>query len=714
MISRRRALSALPLLLATTLTATALPVSAYAGPTATVPTPGQTVAEPNQVQGLTVTQADGYATLRWTPVAGATDYQIERTPVDDRDVATGNPVITGVWRPNRQVDPESPTFADAGFHPGDRFRWRVRARYGTTAQPYSAPVTGTTRQPWGDPHVPGENLRTQWETTRAAQYTSDVEEYAYTAAIDALSERVRVVEIGRTVLDRPINMLVLGYPKPPATPEGVAATSPLLINCNVHGNEPGDREACLIMARQLAFGTDARTIDLLSHTTVLIVPTINGDGRAANTRGNNAGQDLNRDYSLVRQPETLAFVRMLKDYRPVAGYDGHEYGNSSAGDLPMLPPRHQNVAKGIFDESLNMIEGHMYAQGARDGWWACPYGCVGGGNVGLGEETILRNTLGLKNVVNSLLELRSAGGATRPDEGNTANNRRRKTYSAAWTFHQFLDYHRANLDTIRQKRGAAIRFQSANDSRIVFRGSHEIPAHPAPHPGDAVPPVDAPLPSRILDDPPCAYRLTEEQYHGERSDGAPGKRTTVAQRLAAHGWKVVKTANGYVVPLAQPERGLIPLLLDGAAVEGLVAGERVYPTLTGRHNGPLRVTGFACLAGASVNGPVTVAPGAALVATGSSVNGPISVAGAAGLFLADDTVRGPVRVTGVTDAVSLIDNRISGPVDLSANRTGGDVPFVVGNTVYGPLSCAANSPAPTSLELRNSVSGPRSGQCVGL
>ncbi|GAB3144816.1 hypothetical protein GCM10027290_23670 [Micromonospora sonneratiae] len=702
------------MLLAAALAVTAVPGAAHGNPAPSTQDSVQAAAEPNQVQGLTVVQADGYATLKWTPLEGATDYQIERTPVDDQDVATGAPVITGVWRPNRQVNPEAPTFADAGFNPGDRFQWRVRARFGTTAQPYSAPVSGTTRQPWGDPNVPGENLRTQWETSRAAQYTSDVNEYAYTATIDGLSDRVRTVEIGRTILDRPINMLVFGYPKPPATPEAVAATSPLLINCNVHGNEPGDREACLIMARQLAFGQDVRTIDLLSNTTVLIVPTINGDGRAANTRGNNAGQDLNRDYSLIRQPETFAFVKMLKEYRPVAGYDGHEYGNSSAGDLPMLPPRHQNVAKGIFDESMNMIEGHMYEQGAKDGWWACPYGCVGGGNVGLGEETILRNTLGLKNVVNSLLELRSSGGVTRPDEGNTANNRRRKTYSAVWTFQQFLDYHRASLSAIKQTRGEAIKFQSVNDGRIVFRGSHEIPAHPAPHPGDAVPPADAPLPSRILENAPCAYRLTEEQYHGERTDGPAGKRTTVAQRLAAHGWKVVKTSGGYIVPLAQPERGLIPLLLDGAGVEKLVDGDRVYPTLTGRHNGPLTVTGFACLSGASVNGPVTVAPGATLVATGSSFNGPINAAGAAGFFLSGNTVHGPVRVTNVTNAVSLIDNKVSGPVDLAANRTGGDVPFVAGNTVNGPLSCASNSPAPTNLELRNTVSGPRSGQCAGL
>ncbi|MGW5668191.1 M14 family zinc carboxypeptidase, partial [Micromonospora sp. NPDC003776] len=632
----RRTTALLSVLLAAALAAVIGAVPAQADPAAD---------EPNQVHGLTVIQGDGYATLAWTPVEGATDYQIERTPVAADESATGPSVITGVWRPNRQINNSSPTFADAGFNPGARFQWRVRARFGTTAQPYSEPVSGTTSAPWGDPNVPGENLRTQWETSLAAQYTSDVDEYAYTAAIDELSDRVRVTEIGRTALGRPINMFVIGYPTPPATPAAVAATSPLMINCNVHGNEPGDREGCLIMARKLAFSTDARTIDLLSHTTVLIVPTINGDGRAANTRGNSTGQDLNRDYSLIRQPETFALVRMLRDYRPVAGYDGHEFGNSSAGDLPMLPPRHQNVAQSIFDESQHMIEGHMYTQGAKDGWWPCPYGCNGGGNVGLSEETILRNTLGLKNVVNSLLELRSSGGTTRPDEGNTANNRRRKAYSAMWTFNQFLDYHRANLKEITSARADAITFQVSNTGRIVFRGSRPIEAYPAPHPGEAPPPLDAPKDGQILDDVPCAYKLTEEQYHGERTDGPAGQRTTVAQRLAAHGHKVVKVADGYVVPLAQPERGLIPLLLDGQGVENLVDGERVYPTVTGEHSGQLVVSGVTCLRDATVTGPVRVRAGGTLIATGSWITGPVDATGAAGVFLTDTTVVGPVRIT---------------------------------------------------------------------
>jgi Zinc carboxypeptidase len=525
---------------------------------------------PNQVTGVAVEQADGFATLSWDTVAGATDYQIERTPVDAANAPTGSAVIVGVWRPNRTVTPDSPTFADAGFNPGDRFQWRVRARTGATLHPFSDALFDTTLPQWGSLFVPGENLRTQWESTQAAQFTGDAEEYAYTAALDAASDRVRVVEIGRTVLGRPINMFIIGYPTPPRHVRAVAGSTAALVNCNVHGNEPSSREACLILARELAFANDARTLGVLASTTVLIVPTINGDGRALNIRGNVTGQDLNRDYSLIRQPETFAFVEMMRDYRPEASFDGHEFGNSQAGDLPVLPPRHLNVARSIFDQSKSMIEDWLYGHGSADGWWYCPYGCQNGGAVGLSQETILRNTLGLKSVIASLLEARSTGGLTRPNEGNAPNNRRRKTYSALYTYQQFLDYQLANQPAIADAIEESIAFQTSNTGRIVFRGSYPIPAFAAPHPGESPPPNEPP--DGILDPPPCGYVLSEQQYSGPQPDGRP-----VGERLAAHGLKVAHRIGrrDYWVPMDQPQRGLIPLLLDGQAAEPMVAAQRV-------------------------------------------------------------------------------------------------------------------------------------------
>jgi hypothetical protein len=303
--------------------------------------------------------------------------------------------------------------------------------------------------------------------------------------------------------------------------------------------------------------------------TVLIVPAINGDGRAANTRGNSTGQDLNRDHSLLRQPETFALAAMVRDYTPEVSFDGHEFGNNQAGDLPTLMPRHLNVAESIFSESKSLIENWLYGNGSEDGWWYCPYGCQGGGAVGLSQETILRNTMGLKNTVSMLLEARSAGGQTRPNEAIPANNRRRKTYSAIYTMQQLLDYYRANQPVVEAAIDDSIEFQISNTGRIVFRGSYDVPAFPAPHPGEAPPPAEPP--EGILDPPPCGYLLTDEQLQSQQ-DGS----RSAADRLAAHGIKVQRRTPGrFFVPMRQELRGLIPLLLDGEAAEPMVAGQRV-------------------------------------------------------------------------------------------------------------------------------------------
>jgi hypothetical protein len=521
--------------------------------------------DPNQVAGLSVIQYDGFSRLAWNPVSGATDYEIERTPLmPGTEDPSGPAVITGLWRPTRTVTPDSPTFADSGYEPGLRFRWRVRARFGTTAQPFSDPVSGDTLPSFG----PAEFF-TEFETSQATAWTSYASEVEWTHRLDDVSDRVRVVTIGNTVLGKEINLIIIGYPAPPATAAAISASPSVLANCNVHGNEPSGREACFLMARDLAFSNDPKVIDILSHATVLIVPAINGDGREANTRGNSTGQDLNRDHSLIRQPETFAFAEFLKDYTPDAAVDGHEFGDNNTGDLPLLWPRHLNVAQVVHDQAKSLVQGWMYDHSAVDGWWPVPY------PVGLGEETILRNALGLKNVTGILLESRVSGGPTRPAEGasNSQANRRRKVYSHLWTYRNLVDYHRENLAAIEQARDAGIAFNIANAGRIVFRGSRDV--EPTPGPGQSPPPVDAPGPEQILETPPCGYLLTEAQYSGPQADGRP-----VADRLAAHGIAVKPKPNGYWVSMNQPLRGLIPLLLDAQAAEEMVGAQRISPTGT--------------------------------------------------------------------------------------------------------------------------------------
>jgi hypothetical protein len=242
--------------------------------------------QPNQPTGLSVVQKEGYATVTWNPVPSATEYQIERTPVDMAGRPTGDSVIAAVWRANRQVNQQSPSFADAGFVPGERFRWRVRARSGEVTHPFSAPIVGVTTRPPGP-----DAFLSEFEQKQGAEYTSYDAEMEWTARLVAASPRVRVVRIGRTAQGRDINLFVFGLPAPRGSAAEISAAPSSGANCNIHGNEPSGREGCFMMIRELAFSNDPWVIDILTNATVLIVPSINGDGRAANQRGNSAGQD---------------------------------------------------------------------------------------------------------------------------------------------------------------------------------------------------------------------------------------------------------------------------------------------------------------------------------------------------------------------------------------------------------------------------------------
>ena len=141
-----------------------------------------------------------------------------------------------------------------------------------------------------------------------------------------------------------------------------------------------------------------------------------------------------------------------------------------------------------------------------------------------------------------------------------------------------LEYHQANLPAIQKLIADSVAFQTANEGPIVFRGSYPWPPFP---PLPSAPDVDAPQPDMILDDPPCGYYLTEQQYAGAQPDG------TVKLRLQLHGITVVPApvagrGPGYIVLMEQPLRGLIPLLLDGQAAEPMVDGARLYPATTSR------------------------------------------------------------------------------------------------------------------------------------
>ncbi|KUJ71015.1 carboxypeptidase [Streptomyces albus subsp. albus] len=397
-------------------------------------------------------------------------------------------------------------------------------------------------------------LRTGFEASQGARWTSQQEEQDFLTAVDAATDRVRVRRIGTTGQQRPLQLVTIGTPDAAADPARVARGNSVLLVCSQHGDEPSGREACLSTVRDLGLAQDPGTRRFLARTTVLVVPTANPDGRAADTRENADGVDVNRDHIALRTAEARAIARVLRDYRPDTVYDLHEYGATApyyVKDLLSLWPRNPNTADPVHQEARTLSDAYVRPAAERAGHSTGVYGIwtdpVTGDPVkqvaGDGQERILRNTAGVKHAVGLLVETR-VDPLTDAEKADPAVNNRRRVGSQHAALAGLLDFAGSRRARIEAATTSA-RLAGYADRGTVFLGG-----------ADNDPPGD----SDRLTDPPCGYRLDAAQYR------------QVGDELALHGITVRQDRDGTVlVPLRQSLRALVPLLLDSRAAYHLTA-----------------------------------------------------------------------------------------------------------------------------------------------
>ncbi|PJN41838.1 carboxypeptidase [Streptomyces sp. CB02959] len=417
--------------------------------------------------------------------------------------------------------------------------------------------------------------RTGFESSHGARWTSEPEETAFLAALSraaGAAPRVRIDRIGTTAQGRPLRLVRLGAPAP-RRPAAVRRGNSVLLVCSQHGDEPSGREACLTTVRNLAYAKDPATLRFLARTSVLVIPTANPDGRAADTRGNADGTDINRDHLALTTPEARATAAVIRDYRPDTIYDLHEYTPKApyyVKDLLSLWPRNPNTADPVHRESTALSQDFVTPAARAAGFSTGVYGIwtdpVTGAPVkqvaGDGQERILRNTAGVKGSLGLLVETRvdppaaptradtRSAAPTDTEQADPAPSRRRRVDSqlaGLKGLFAFLEQHRGRIEAAT----AAARSAGLADHGPIYLGGADN---------------EPPTADRVLTRPPRAYRLDAAQF--ARAEAV----------LAAHGVHWLRDGDGgATVPLRQSLRALVPLLLDARADSHVAAGTPVGP-----------------------------------------------------------------------------------------------------------------------------------------
>lgn len=167
--------------------------------------------------------------------------------------------------------------------------------------------------------------------------------------INALKSKLELKEIGRSVLNKPIFSIKLGY-----------GSKRILMWSQMHGNESTTTKAVFDLLNSLL--NVGSTESILNNCRICIIPILNPDGAKAYTRLNANEMDLNRDAQNLSQPESRILRKEFHEFKPDYCFNLHgqrtifSAGRSNnPATISFLAPA-QDEARSISDSRKQAME----------------------------------------------------------------------------------------------------------------------------------------------------------------------------------------------------------------------------------------------------------------------------------------------------------------------------------------------------------------------
>lgn len=189
-----------------------------------------------------------------------------------------------------------------------------------------------------------------------------------------------------------------------------------------HGDEPASSEALLVIAQELTRGLMQ---PLLESINVIVVPRANPDGAEAGTRATANGVDMDHDHLFLNTPEAQALAVLVRDYRPIAVIDAHEFPVAGRYlekfqalqryDALLQHATTANVPEFLTKASREWYHAPMVrslnGQNLANEWYYTTSARIDDLRLSMGGTTpdTLRNVNGLKNAVSMLVATRGIG-----------------------------------------------------------------------------------------------------------------------------------------------------------------------------------------------------------------------------------------------------------------------------------------------------------------